>query len=125
MKYIALSATNPQIVVVEELTLELKKQGYKEVVLSPSPDPSHMTVDYYEITDGVIYQRWQSGINKVRVKEEIERLKILLSDSDYKVIKTYEQSLANIPLDYDIIQVHAERQLLRDKINELGNLIKD
>ncbi len=44
----------------------------------------------------------------------------LLNDTDYKIIKCYEYSLVNLPLPYNIVELHNERQLLRNKINELN-----
>jgi predicted S18 family serine protease len=52
-------------------------------------------------------------------KEEIERLKKELSETDYKIIKCSEYSLAGVALPYDIAELHAKRQALRDRINEL------
>lgn len=52
-------------------------------------------------------------------KEQIMALKAELSATDYKVIKCSEAQLAGEELPYDIVAIHAERQALRDKINEL------
>lgn len=52
-------------------------------------------------------------------KKEIERLKQELSETDYKIIKCSEYSLAGVELPYDIAELHAKRQALRDRINEL------
>lgn len=53
-------------------------------------------------------------------KKEIERLKQELNATDYKIIKCSECSLAGEPLPYDIAELHAARQAIRDRINELG-----
>lgn len=53
-------------------------------------------------------------------KKEIERLKQELNATDYKIIKCSECSLAGAPLPYDIVELHATRQEIRDRINELG-----
>ena len=50
---------------------------------------------------------------------EIAQLQKQLNDTDYKIIKCQEYSLAGLELPYDIEQLHNERQALRDKINEL------
>lgn len=50
---------------------------------------------------------------------EIAQLQKQLDDTDYKIIKCQEYSLAGLELPYDIEQLHNERQALRDKINEL------
>lgn len=57
-------------------------------------------------------------------EEEIKRariaeLKAQLDSTDYKIIKCSECSLAGVELPYDIAELHAQRQALRDEINEL------
>lgn len=47
-----------------------------------------------------------------------------LNDSDYKVIKCAECKAADLPLPYDIESLHAERQLKRDRINQIEDEIK-
>ena len=54
-----------------------------------------------------------------KVAHEIERLKEVLAGSDYKIIKCYEAALIGSEMPYEIKALHNERQLLRDKINEL------
>lgn len=46
-------------------------------------------------------------------------LKKKLGDSDYKIIKCAECSLAGLDAPYDIAALHMERQALRDRINAL------
>ena len=53
------------------------------------------------------------------IYEKITELKNEIESSDYKIIKCYEYALCNIPLPYDVIKLHEERQALRDEINEL------
>lgn len=59
---------------------------------------------------------------------EIQNLKSQLTLSDYKIIKQCEYSLVNKDSEYDMDELHNERQTLRDKINtleeELQSLIK-
>ncbi|MDD4276161.1 MAG: hypothetical protein PHO33_04195 [Clostridia bacterium] len=52
-------------------------------------------------------------------EQEIARLKIELSETDYKIIKCNEYQLAGMELPYDITVLHTSRQALRDRINEL------
>lgn len=52
-------------------------------------------------------------------KRKILELKAQLDSTDYKIIKCSEYSLAGIELPYDVVALHTERQVLRDKINEL------
>lgn len=55
----------------------------------------------------------------VEIQVEITQLKAELAASDYKIIKCAECDLANESAPYDIDKLHDERQVLRDKINEL------
>lgn len=52
-------------------------------------------------------------------EEEIAELKWQLQSTDYKVIKCSECQLLGKEMPYDVAELHAERQALRDKINEL------
>ena len=47
-----------------------------------------------------------------------------LAESDYKIIKMYEYNLVGMSTDYDINELHLERQTLRSQINELRSKIK-
>ena len=52
-------------------------------------------------------------------EEQIVKLKAELESTDYKIIKCSEAQLVGDDLPYDIVALHAERQALRDRINEL------
>ena len=52
-------------------------------------------------------------------EEQIAKLKAQLTSTDYKTIKCSEAQLVGEALPYDIVALHAERQALRDRINEL------
>lgn len=52
-------------------------------------------------------------------QQRIAELKEQLNGTDYKIIKCSECSLAGVELPYDITELHAQRQALRDAINEL------
>lgn len=52
-------------------------------------------------------------------EEEIQDLKKQLDDTDYKIIKCSEYSLAGRELPYDIEYLHSQRQAIRDRITEL------
>lgn len=56
-----------------------------------------------------------------KIRMRVAELKAELTSTDYKIIKCSECSLAGIELPYDITALHAERQALRDEINELEN----
>lgn len=55
-------------------------------------------------------------------QREADALKEELAATDYKVIKCSEAQLSGQPMPYDVAELHAERQRLRDRINEIeGN----
>lgn len=54
-----------------------------------------------------------------RKQQRIAQLKIQLNSTDYKIIKCSECSLVGEELPYNIAELHAQRQALRDEINEL------
>ena len=56
---------------------------------------------------------------------EIERLKLELQESDYKVIKCAEAMAVGAEMPYDVASLHNERQALRDKINELESEVQN
>jgi hypothetical protein len=49
----------------------------------------------------------------------IAMLKAELAETDYKIIKSYEYELAGLELPYNIAELHAERQAIRDRINAI------
>ena len=58
--------------------------------------------------------------NKEKSPEErISVLKKKLSATDYKVIKCSECQLLGEEMPYDVAELHAERQAIRDEINRL------
>lgn len=69
--------------------------------------------DLYE--KGYAPEKPEEVINQERVAE----LKEQLNSTDYKIIKCSECSLAGVELPYDVAALHAQRQALRDEINEL------
>ena len=72
----------------------------------------------YDNSDRISY-RYEVKFDTQKVRNKIQQLKDSLAASDYQVTKCYEASLTNLPLPYDITALHAERQLIRDQINEL------
>jgi len=60
-----------------------------------------------------------------QVTAQIADLKARIAASDYKIIKTYEYTLLGEQTEYDIEEVHAERQALRDQINDLETQLAD
>lgn len=52
------------------------------------------------------------------VRAQILLLKNQLESSDYKIIKAYEYSVLGKQIEYDLEELHEQRQALRDAINE-------
>ena len=78
----------------------------------------------YQVIDNEVVQIFTVLENdKGKVSNEIERLKGVLSDGDYKITKCYEANLLGEQLPYDIMDLHTQRQSIRDRINELELLI--
>lgn len=54
-----------------------------------------------------------------KIAVEITRLQSELAATDYQAIKSYEYTLAGEEPPYDVAEVHAEKQRIRDRIREL------
>lgn len=89
---------------------ELSDDGsvYTEPVEPVQPEPTE---------EELAEQARQTQISQLTV--QINDLKAQIAASDYKIIKTYEYTLLGEQTEYDIEEVHAERQALRDQINTL------
>lgn len=64
------------------------------------------------------------------LEQEIRNLTSQLTSSvsrvgDWKVVKCYEASLVGLEPPYDINALHAERQAIRDRINEIQQRIEE
>lgn len=53
------------------------------------------------------------------LQEEISALKMQIDSTDYKIIKSYEYSQVGLETEYDMTELHQERQELRDEINAM------
>ena len=82
-------------------------------------------VEVAEINGVMTVTKWTPGVipeAPIDNSVEIEQLKAELASTDYKIVKCSEAQMAGEELPYDIVALHAERQALRDRINELeGN----
>lgn len=107
---------------------KLKSSGWIEVIKTEPPqinnDYTNIIESIYENENGDLILKYNVSYNKTKIQEYINSFKQQLSDTDYKVIKNMEAQLANEELPYDSGTLHAERQALRDKINELEELLK-
>ena len=115
---------------------QLKKQGWKEVIDCERPkieDEYHkIESQVNENENGDYYMTYSVVVLSEKIHIEIERFKQQLTNTDYKVVKNMEYQMAmmtsvepnTIILDlYDAQELHRERQAIRDKINELENLL--
>lgn len=80
--------------------------------------------------DGSVYTEPEPPIDPVPIEphvpteseiaqQNILQLKAELEETDYMIIKCSEYQLSGLDMPYDIARLHAERQALRDQINEL------
>ena len=82
-------------------------------------DPDFVIIPIpYDAGDHIGYQ-YVKKFDVQKIRAEIQTLKDELSATDYRVMKCYEASLTGAPLPYDIDSLSTERQLKRDRINEL------
>lgn len=95
---------------------ELSDDGsvYTAPVVPVQPEPTE---------EEIAEQARQQQISQLTV--QINDLKAQIAASDYKIIKTYEYTLLGEQTEYDIEEVHAERQALRDQINSLETQLAD
>jgi hypothetical protein len=70
----------------------------------------------------IIKWKTKKDMEVEKQKVEITALKKQLEDSDYMIVKSSEYQLLGLEVPYNLEELHTERQLLRDKINELENL---
>ena len=100
--------------------VEAAEQGFlpyeeQEKPITPANITPHNYKKEYAKKDGKIIMTWSAYPNY----EEIEKLKKKLNESDYKVIKCYELSLVGGAVPYNVSELHAERQEIRNEINRL------
>lgn len=98
---------------------KLSDDGSIYVVPKPIPEPEPYVPTEEEIVE---YER-QNEIQSL--SSQISNLKEQLNSSDYKIIKSYEYSLANKEMEYDIETLHEERQALRNQINTLEEKLQN
>lgn len=82
---------------------------------SVEEDAEHTVADYDQYNGEFLLKEDIPFDKEGRIAE----LKSQLDGTDYKIIKCSECSLAGVELPYDIAELHAQRQALRDAINEL------
>lgn len=109
---------------------ELVKIGWKpvdlvdETKLTPSVEFGSIRIEPYDNGDRISY-RYIETVSKKLITAKINEYKAFLDNTDYKVMKCYEASLLNIPLPYNMDDVHQTRQDYRDRINALEVLLNE
>lgn len=94
--------------------------------MAPSIGENDSLLPYYEVESNTIVQKWEIVNNDIIIiNQKIKELKAKLSDTDYKVMKCYEATLLNLPLPYNMDDVHQTRQDYRDRINTLEALLNE
>lgn len=81
-----------------------------------NPSEATLMADGWEVYEPVILPAEDAVPEDDRAISE-------LAEGDYKVIKCMEAFLCGEPLPYDIAALHAERQMLRDIINQSNTTI--
>ena len=76
----------------------------------------------YDAGDSIKYH-YERKFDTLKIRNQIAKLKDNLAATDYRVTKCYEASLLGDTLPYDIEHLHTQRQSMRDKINELEDLL--
>lgn len=106
---------------------ELKQEGFLEFIPETPPpiSPEQIITNSFDIIKEQIVQKWNIKVNTKNIYNQVENLKHKLEDSDYQIIKCYEASLVGEKLPYDIKELHAVRQQIRDEINILQKKINN
>lgn len=65
----------------------------------------------------------EAEAEQAAILQEINALKAAIASTDYQIIKCYEYSLNNLEMPYDVAELHAKRQAIRDQINELESTL--
>lgn len=76
---------------------------------------------YHLVDDEVILdeEKIKAKTDKKAKAEQIAELKQELASTDYQIIKCSECQLLGQPMPYDVAELHAQRQAIRDEINAL------
>lgn len=122
----------------QEVVKDWLENGFKELHETEPPtdyndETMELSQEIVEREDGDYEYKYTAVISVAKIEQSISLLKQQLADTDYKVVKNMEYQMAmmssiepnQIILDlYDPKELHNERQALRDRINELENLLK-
>lgn len=118
-----------RIISISEQVADLSGNGWKPVEtideskLIPIDNDHIVRLVPFDNGDHISY-KYESVFDYQKARNQILVLKEQLAEGDYKIIKCYEANLLGNALPYSISDLHAERQELRNKINELELLLQ-
>lgn len=104
---------------------ELQQKGFVEFI--PKPEPEIKQGEMYELSyillNDKVHQSWAIVKDKGYYQKLVDLRKAELSSSDYKIIKCYEASLTGSQMPYNVTVLVAQRQSIRDDINNLESAL--
>ena len=109
--------TRNQIVIKSQRTI-IDDDGNDKVVNVQTFNPSEEMILAEGWEESTIPEPTEEEIANREKAFEIRSAKTELANSDYKIIKCMEAYLCGEDLPYDITELHAERNILRDNINK-------
>lgn len=122
---------------IKERTISIEEQinilpGWKPVDLVDDtklqcPENYSVRIIPYDDGDKICY-RYEQKFNVKSVQQKISVLKNSLTSNDsnigdYRITKCYEASLVGVDMPYDVSDLHNKRQVVREQINNLEELI--
>jgi hypothetical protein len=97
---------------------------YDDSAEPPDVGEFQAAVAVYREEDDRILLRWETAEHSPeKIAAEIARLQSELAATDYRVVKSYEFTLAGETPPYDPTALHAGRQAIRYRITELEGLL--
>ncbi|OPZ47465.1 MAG: hypothetical protein BWY95_01457 [Bacteroidetes bacterium ADurb.BinA104] len=105
---------------------ELRDEFPYEVMRTEPPEleEGQDVEEFFLLEDDKVVQHYKVVSDIAYYQRKIDDNLVLLDKTDYKTTKCYEYFLAGKQLPYDINALHEERQMYRDEINRLKELIK-
>lgn len=124
--------TKERTVSIEEQAALLASQGWKPVDVVDEDklicsENYSVSIIPYDAGKQISY-RYELNFDLRQVERKICGLKNSLTSNDseigdYRITKCYEASLIGLDMPYNVADLHAARQAVRDKINQLEELI--
>lgn len=114
--------------------IQTRREDYKYIYRSYDDNPLMIELcnDGIEYIEPKLYVPTEEEIaeqerqNQIQeLNSQISTLKEQLNSSDYKIIKSYEYTLANKEIEYDMDALCDERQEIRNQINALENELNE